>query len=391
MKKQLINEVKQLQKIAGILKEYIESDPETITQAFQKAGIDLKKPVTYILDAGRGATDKPVKMLGSGLLRKLEAMRAEGEANNPNYNEEEGVTYYFEPDGGEGPDFKLGVQFSDSLLYDIYQAKEMNEWHPDDPSSTEIDDTEEDPEDFDDISERKKGDLSDYVVKNNDGNFYIDQEDPDTGEAVASPGDSFMFTYEGRQYRATVTNKDFGRNGVYLLRLADEDFDDISEGVDPIEVFNFGYDLEAVDALSNYVKSKYHVVDQQDDTTGADAAEWVERGDTTMNALEIYNPAILKDPMFKKLLQSCEGKGRFDDDGDVMENINEIDQKVLKAIEAYVDSKLGVVGSSEVVKKAINHIVAAYKKEKPTRKLGTFVKNHFDDYADRNIHYSELL
>jgi hypothetical protein len=223
MKKTLLNEVKQLQKIAGILKEYIESDPETITQAFQEAGIDLKKPVTYILDAGRGATDKPVKMLGSELLRKLEAMRAEGEANNPNYNEEEGVTYYFEPDGGEGPDFKLGVQFSDSLLYDIYQAKEMNELHPDDPAGSDVDDGPE--------------------------------EDPD-------------------------------------------DFDDISEGVD---------------------------------------------------------------------------------------------QKVLKAIEAYVDSKLGVVGSSEVVKKAINHIVAAYEKEKPTRELGAFIKNHFDDYAGRNIAYSELL
>jgi len=105
------------------LREYIESDPETITQAFQQAGIDLSKPVTYILDAGRGGADEPVKMLGSELLRKLEVMRAKGEANNPKYNREEGVSYYFEPDGGEGPDFKLGVQFSDSLLYDIYQAE----------------------------------------------------------------------------------------------------------------------------------------------------------------------------------------------------------------------------------------------------------------------------
>lgn len=121
--KSLIKEVKHFQKIAGILKEYIESDPETIAQAFQKAGIDLEKPVTYILDAGRGGADEPVKMLGSELLRKLEVMRAKGEANNPKYNQEEGVSYYFEPDGGEGPDFKLGVQFSDSLLYDIYQAK----------------------------------------------------------------------------------------------------------------------------------------------------------------------------------------------------------------------------------------------------------------------------
>lgn len=44
-------------------------------------------------------------------------------------------------------------------------------WHPDDPSSTEIDDTEEDPDDFDDISEEEnsKGyyifDLDEALVK----------------------------------------------------------------------------------------------------------------------------------------------------------------------------------------------------------------------------------
>ena len=123
--KSLIKEVKHFQKIAGILKEYIESDPETITQAFQQAGIDLSKPVTCIVDAGRGGADEPVKMLGSELLRKLEMKRAKGEANNPKYNQEEGVSYYFEPDSGEGPDFKLGVQFSDSLLYDIYQGEQL--------------------------------------------------------------------------------------------------------------------------------------------------------------------------------------------------------------------------------------------------------------------------
>jgi hypothetical protein len=150
----LIKEVKHFQKIAGILKEYIESDPETVAQAFQKAGIDLEKPVTYILDAGRGPADKPVKVLGSELLRKFEAMRAKGEANNPKYNQEEGVSYYFEPDSGEGSDFKLGVQFSDSLLYDIYQkSSKMEDWHPDDPAGVDMDDIEDqDPEDFDDES-----------------------------------------------------------------------------------------------------------------------------------------------------------------------------------------------------------------------------------------------
>jgi len=130
MKKTLINEVRKFQKIAGILKEYITSDPETITEAFQIAGIDLNKPVVYIVDAGRGPADEPVEILGSQLLKKLEAERARGEAADPNYNEEEGVTYDFEP-GEVDPDLqpekvrdltpKLYVQFSDRLLYEIYQ------------------------------------------------------------------------------------------------------------------------------------------------------------------------------------------------------------------------------------------------------------------------------
>jgi hypothetical protein len=119
--KSLIKEVKHFQKIAGILKEYIESDPETITQAFQQAGINLSEPVTYTVDAGRSATDQPVEILGGELLRKLEAMRAKGEMSNPNYNEEGGVTYYFEPDEEGDTTFKLGVQFSDDLLYNIHQ------------------------------------------------------------------------------------------------------------------------------------------------------------------------------------------------------------------------------------------------------------------------------
>ena len=163
MKKQLIKEVQQFKKIAGLLKEYIESDPETITQAFQQAGIDLNRPVFYIVDAGRGPADKPVKMLGGQLLKKLEAERAKGEAANPEYNEEEGVTYDFEP-GEVDPDLqpvevrdiapKLYVQFSDLLLYEIYQAEEMKEtWHPDDPAGVDLDDREEDLDDYDDISE----------------------------------------------------------------------------------------------------------------------------------------------------------------------------------------------------------------------------------------------
>ena len=137
MKKQLINEVKQLQKAAGILKEYIESDPETITSAFQQADIDLNKPVVYICDYGNpSGTDKPVKTLGGKLLQKLEAERAKEEEEDPQFNEWEGITYDINPAQGQGEllgddghfakavkglNCKLNVYFSDNRLYEIWQ------------------------------------------------------------------------------------------------------------------------------------------------------------------------------------------------------------------------------------------------------------------------------
>lgn len=168
MKKRLVSEVKQFQKLAGLLKEYIESDPGTITQAFQQAGIELDKPVVYICDYGNpGGTDKPVKALGGKLLQELEAERIRDEEDNPDYNEEEGITYEYGPHQGggellgdytpeavEGLKCKLNVYFSDSHLYEIWQAGEMNEWHPDDPASVDVDDIEDkDPDDYDDVSE----------------------------------------------------------------------------------------------------------------------------------------------------------------------------------------------------------------------------------------------
>ena len=135
--KSLIKEVKHFQKIAGILKEYIESDPETITRAFQQAGIDLNTPVVYICDYGNpGGTDEPVKTLGGKLLQKLEAERAREEEMDPDFNEQEGVTYEINPTQGqgellgddgrfakavEGLKCKLNVYFSDNHLYEIWQ------------------------------------------------------------------------------------------------------------------------------------------------------------------------------------------------------------------------------------------------------------------------------
>ena len=168
--KSLIKEVRQFKKLAGLLKEYIESDPKTITQAFQEAGIDLAKPVVYICDYGNpGGTDEPVKEMGGKFLQQLEAERTEEEKRDPDFNEEEGITYEINPTQGQGEllgDYdrfakavegmrcRLNVGFSDNHMYEIWQAEEVKEtWHPDDPTGVDMDNLEDrDPEDFDDES-----------------------------------------------------------------------------------------------------------------------------------------------------------------------------------------------------------------------------------------------
>ncbi len=135
MKKTLLSEVRQMQKIAGILKEYIESHPESIAEAFAIAGIDLSKPVTYVRDFGNpGGADEPVTVLGGQLLRELQAEREEGEAEDPYYNQNTGITYNIEDINQgvgelfgddrpemEGKECKLEVYFSDHHLYEIWQ------------------------------------------------------------------------------------------------------------------------------------------------------------------------------------------------------------------------------------------------------------------------------
>ncbi len=133
------------------------------------------------------------------------------------------LRHYDEPTQDYEPDTDADYE-EPSDDFDMAEGNEDDDARDARANKMEDDDTEAENSERD-LDEKKKGDLSDYIVKNDDGKFYIDQEDPDTGEAIASPGDSFVFTYEGRRYKATVTNKDFGRNGVYLLRLVGEDGD----------------------------------------------------------------------------------------------------------------------------------------------------------------------
>jgi hypothetical protein len=132
LKKSLLSEIRRMQTLAGILREYIQSDPESIAYAFSKAGIDVSKPVTYILSSM--GDDEPVTVLGAELLRDLQAEREDAEAADPEFNEVNGVTYDYDleqgsgelsgdyyPEEVKGKNFKLTVAFSDSHSYEIWQ------------------------------------------------------------------------------------------------------------------------------------------------------------------------------------------------------------------------------------------------------------------------------
>lgn len=120
MKKQL-NEVRRLQKLAG-LKEYISPDPETVAQAFVKAGIDMNKPVTVV--QGDGMNDKKSTANPNTLAAKLQKIK---DRQPP----EEGVTFDYEaPEIYSAQDFegmniqgvcKLSVMVSDAYEFIIFQ------------------------------------------------------------------------------------------------------------------------------------------------------------------------------------------------------------------------------------------------------------------------------
>lgn len=82
----------------------------------------------------------------------------------------------------------------------------------------------------------------------------------------------------------------------------------INEEKEPIKTFFFGYDLDAIQAVQDYVKSKYMVVGHDENGQDqADAVEWTERGDDLPNALDIHNPAMLQDRELLSLIAAAEG------------------------------------------------------------------------------------
>ena len=84
----------------------------------------------------------------------------------------------------------------------------------------------------------------------------------------------------------------------------------------PLRVLRFGYDLDNIKKVQDYLIQNYNGTVEGDSIDlgfdvdmhrGTDYTMWVGMGDDHMNAVEVYNPAILQDPQFLALLSACAG------------------------------------------------------------------------------------
>lgn len=119
-----------------MLNEYFEKESDSLEQAFQKAGIDMSKPITTVKISGHTSspgyeTDDSMQVDPKSFLKKLEVEKAELE-------EEEGEAVIYDYDAADSypaedmnlPSTmvpKLSVMFSDSYEYVIYQGEGMTE------------------------------------------------------------------------------------------------------------------------------------------------------------------------------------------------------------------------------------------------------------------------
>lgn len=117
--KSLINEVRQFKKIAGLLKEYVDEAPESVLEAFKKAGVDMSK---LIFVEEEGESGKPYKAYPDKIAAKLQKIKN-------TQSEEKGVWFDYDAPkahsakelGLEGIECKLSVVVGDDYEYVIYQ------------------------------------------------------------------------------------------------------------------------------------------------------------------------------------------------------------------------------------------------------------------------------
>jgi hypothetical protein len=75
-----------------------------------------------------------------------------------------------------------------------------------------------------------------------------------------------------------------------------------------IEIYEFGYDLDNIQEVMDYLIENYKGNTSQNnlDVKNPDYLMWIGIGHDVMNALEVYSESILEDEKFLELMSKCE-------------------------------------------------------------------------------------
>jgi hypothetical protein len=119
----------------------------------------------------------------------------------------------------------------------------------------------------------------------------------------------------------------------------------LNEEREQVELFTFGYDLDNVQEVEDYLMDNYE--------EGVDYKAHVGMGDDTMNALDILNPELLQDKELMRLIDLCDGEGHYgrkgtdydfvkspEEDPLVAEVLKYLEQKYQEGVDFEYDSNM---------------------------------------------------
>jgi len=90
-----------------------------------------------------------------------------------------------------------------------------------------------------------------------------------------------------------------------------------------IKLFTFGYDFDNIEEVEDYLIANYkvesnapHILGIENDPN-PDCELAIAYGDTVINGVEVYNPAILQDKELMRLIELCDGEGHYEEEDEV--------------------------------------------------------------------------
>ena len=93
----------------------------------------------------------------------------------------------------------------------------------------------------------------------------------------------------------------------------------LNENQQVVKTLTFGYDLDNVQGVQDYLVDNYKTSSNQPDILGKeddidpDCELIFAYGDDTINGVDIFNRAILQDAEFMDLVGGCDGEGSFEE------------------------------------------------------------------------------